>query len=254
MESESTEQARPEPSTPPLQVAPRRIPATFFVWVLTAINVLVWIAMELVGSSTSTQTLIAFGAKVNALIARGEYWRLITPIFIHIGLMHLLFNSFALLSFGRLAEAIFGHARFLAIYLVSGITGVAFSYFFSRSLSAGASGAIFGISGALVVFFFVNRRVPAISAQNQLTSMLLVLGFNAFYGFVQPGIDNWGHTGGVTAGIALAVWLTPRIVPVVDSEGKTVAYRAQPSSVASWLAVPSVLAIVAVGVATVPPR
>ena len=113
--------------------------------------------MEAYGDSTSVQTLVTFGAKVNPLIADGQYWRLVAPIFIHIGLMHLVFNSIALLTFGRIAEMIYGHTRFLAIYLVSGIAGVVLSYLLSRGISAGASGAIFGLGGALAVFFLVNR-------------------------------------------------------------------------------------------------
>src|SRR4051812_10213757 len=108
----------PRPGGQPIAASSqhRRIPATTFVWVLTAINILVWITMELVGSSSDSNTLVAFGAKVNRLIAKGEYWRLVTPMFLHIGLQHLVFNTIALLSLGRLAEIIYGHARFLAIY------------------------------------------------------------------------------------------------------------------------------------------
>jgi rhomboid protease GluP len=230
------------------------IPATTLVWIIAAINVLVWGAMELTGGSTNTRNLIQFGAKVNQLIAQGEYWRLITPIFIHIGPMHLLFNTIALLSFGRLAEVLFGHSRFLAIYLVSGMTGVALSYFFSRSLSAGASGALFGIAGALLVFFFANRQVPGISAQGQLGGMVMLLVINGVYGVVAPGIDNWGHAGGLIGGLALAAWLAPRVIPVGEPGGEPVGLRLQPSSAASWLSVPAVLAILFVALRNIPPR
>src|SRR5439155_24645552 len=136
-----------------------------------------------------------------------------------------------------------GHARFLAIYLVSGISGVVLSYFFSRSLSAGAGGAIFGVAGALLLFYFFNRRVSAVSGKGQLGSILTVLVINAIYGVVQPGIDNWGHAGGLLAGLALGMWLAPRIVPVAGPQGETIAFRRQPSSLASWVSVPLVLMI-----------
>ena len=206
--------SEPTESPPPEPVQPRAVPRTLVVWVITAINVAVFLALELSGGSTNTDTLIQFGAKFNPLIARGEYWRLVAPIFIHIGLMHLAFNSIALLSFGRLAEMVYGHWRFLAIYLVSGIAGVAFSYFFSRGLSAGASGAIFGIAGALTVFYAVNRKKGPSAAQGQLGSMVVLLGINAVFGITNPTIDNWAHAGGLIAGIALGVWLTPRFEPV----------------------------------------
>src|SRR5437764_12382773 len=148
---------------------PRTIPRTLVVWIITGVNIAVWLAMEASGGSTSTRVLIAFGAKVNQLIVQGEYWRLLTAVFIHIGIMHLAFNSIALLSFGRLAELIYGHWRFLAIYLISGIAGATFSALFNpRGLSAGASGAIFGIAGALAVFFAINRNKGPLVGQGQL--------------------------------------------------------------------------------------
>lgn len=240
-------------SRPRLRQDPRSIPATTYVWALMAINVAVWLAMEAVGSSTDTRTLVRFGAKVNQLIAQGEYFRLLTPIFVHIGLTHLLFNSFALLSFGRLAEIIYGHSRFLAIYLVSGITGVVLSYCFSRSLSAGASGAIFGVAGALVMFYVFNRGVPAVSSQGELTSMIVVLVINGIFGVVQPGIDNWGHAGGLVGGLALGACLSPRLVSIIGPEGEAVVLRAQRSGPASWLAVPLLLAVAVLLVVVVPP-
>lgn len=224
------------------------------VWALTAINVAVWIAMELSGGSTSTRTLIAFGAKANPLITAGEYWRLLTPVFLHIGAMHLLFNSMALLSFGRLAETIYGHARFLAIYLVAGVAGCLLSYLFTRSISAGASGAIFGVAGALAVFYLRNRGIQAIAGQGQLSSILGLLAINGLFGFIQPGIDNWGHAGGLVGGTALAAWLTPRVVRVLGTEGELLGVRLASSSAASWVSVPAVLAILVAGVMVIPGR
>lgn len=233
---------------------PRAVPRTLVVWVITAINVAVFLAMEASGGSTSTRTLILFGAKVNPLIAHGEYWRLLAAVFIHIGLMHLVFNSIALLTFGRLAEAIYGHWRFFAIYIVSGITGAAFSYFFSRGVSAGASGAIFGIAGALAIFFAVNRNKGPIAGQGQLGSIVALLAINAVFGITNPMIDNWAHGGGLIAGAALAAWLTPRFEPVTAPEGVQVGWRLKASSLASWTIVPVMMAILAVAVMRIPGR
>jgi rhomboid protease GluP len=244
----------PPPTTSPAPLTPERhlLPKTAIAWTITAINVAVFALMELSGGSTSTRVLIEFGAKVNPLIAAGEYWRLITPVFLHIGLMHLVFNTFALLSFGRLAEAVFGHGRFLAVYLVSGLTGCLFSYVMSRSLSAGASGAIFGVAAALAVFFARNRDVKEVGGQGQLSGLLLILSINAVYGVLAPGIDNWGHAGGFLGGLSLAMWLTPTLEQVVNAEGQVIAVQRKPSSLASWAIVPVVLAIVAVAVLRLP--
>src|SRR5687767_15948295 len=104
------------------------------------------------GETEDSQTLIAFGAKTNALLQSGEWFRLITPIFIHAGLLHLLLNSYALWMVGVQVEKLYGSARFLLIYLLSGIGGVAGSYFGQAFMSrqgdapsVGASGAIFGL-------------------------------------------------------------------------------------------------------------
>ncbi len=220
-----------------------RIPASALAWVITGINVAVFIAMELTGGSTNPRNLVRWGANVARLIAEGEYWRLLTSAFIHIGLPHLLFNTFALLTFGRLAEMIFGHVRFLAIYVVSGITGALLSYFFTRGLSAGASAAIFGVATALAVFYYLNRPAFRVLGQNPLGGIVLVLAINAVLGITQPGIDNWGHGGGILGGAALAMWLSPRVTVDRDAEGRPIAVHWQPSSPWSWWIVPAVLAI-----------
>jgi membrane associated rhomboid family serine protease len=243
----------PDRSSPPDAHEPPRIgsrlPASTFAWVITGINVAIFIGMELTGGSTSARNLIRWGANFAPLVAQGEYWRLLTCAFLHIGLPHLLFNSFALLTFGRLSEAIFGHARFLTIYLVSGITGALLSYFFTRGLSAGASGAIFGVATALAVFYYLNRPAFRVLGENPLGGILVVLAINAVLGVVQPGIDNWGHGGGILGGAALAMWLAPRVVLERDFEGGVVGVRWQPSPPSSWLIVPVVLLIIAAALA-----
>lgn len=245
---------RPFPPVEPALPQPRTTPRTLVVWVITAINVAVWLTMELAGGSTNPRTLVAFGAKVNLLIADGQYWRLLTAVFIHIGLMHLIFNSVALLSFGRLAEMIYGHWRFLAVYLVSGIAGATFSYLLTRGISAGASGAIFGVAGALAVFFLVNRGAGPAAGQGQLGAIVALLAINGVFGVVNPMIDNWAHAGGLLAGAALTAWITPRFEPVTGPEGMRIGWQLQRSSAASWAIVPVVLIILAVAVLRIPPR
>ena len=109
--------------------------------------------MEMFGSSRNPYLLILFGAKYNPLILEGEWWRLITPMFLHIGLIHLVMNSFALYYLGTAVERIYGRYRFLFIYLFAGFAGTLASFLFSPdSISAGASGGIFGLFGALLFF------------------------------------------------------------------------------------------------------
>lgn len=122
----------------------------FFTYVFLAVQIAVFIIMSLTGGTQNTQNLIRFGAKYNPLIMEGQYWRLITPVFIHIGIMHLFMNSLSLYYIGPLVERIYGKARFALIYLFAGFTGCLASFLFSPSLSAGASGAIFGLFGALL--------------------------------------------------------------------------------------------------------
>lgn len=177
--------------------------------ILLILNLLVFLAMEVAGGSTSSCVLLRFGAKFNYLIAMGQWWRLLTPIFLHIGVVHLLFNEYALWIFGREVERLFGSARFFGIYILSGLYGSWASFALSAALSAGASGAIFGIIGALVAFFLRNRERFGEMGRRQLTSLVAVIGFNLFLGFTIPGIDNFGHIGGLISGFLLGFSLTP---------------------------------------------
>ncbi len=224
----------------------RRLPATTVVWAIIAINVAVYAATELAGGSTNRRVLLEFGAKVNPLIAQGEYWRLFTCAFLHVGLTHLLFNMFALMSFGRLAEMIFGHARFLAIYIVGALSGSLFSYLFSSSVSAGASGAIFGVAGALSMFYVRNRGVQAVAGQGELSGMVVMLAINGVFGFIQPNIDNWAHLGGLIGGAFIGAVLSPRIAWVVDEEGNRVGLRRELPPMVNWAYVPTALVVIGI--------
>jgi membrane associated rhomboid family serine protease len=171
-----------------------------------AFNILIFILMTLAGGSQNPDTLIAFGAKVNELIKSGEVWRFITPIFVHIGLLHLAFNSYALWIVGPHVEKLYGGARFLLLYLLTGIAGVAASYWFHpNTMSAGASGAIFGLFGVLLVFSIKYRKtVPAFFSKALGKGMLQTLAINLAIGLLVPQIDLSAHVGGLIAGCALA--------------------------------------------------
>lgn len=189
--------------------------------VFLAINIVIWLAMMvlsalrgegvLAGSlSVSTDVLIAFGAKVNLLIAAGQFWRLVTANFLHVSLLHLAFNSYALWQLGPEVERLYGPRRFLVIYLLTGVFGATASYAWGGALSAGASGAIFGLVGVLLAYFLRHRALFGRRGRAYLSNMLFIVIINLFIGFSSPGIDNWGHIGGLVAGFLLGYGLVPQ--------------------------------------------
>ncbi|WP_010173442.1 rhomboid family intramembrane serine protease [Bacillus coahuilensis] len=181
----------------------------FFTYMFACIQVLMFFILQLFGGSTNPETLVFFGAKFNPLILEGEWWRFITPIFLHIGFFHLLMNTFALVLIGREVEKIFGKWRFLFIYLLAGIIGCIASFYFNPvGLSAGASGAIFGCFGALLYFGYT---FPQVFFRTMGMNILVIVGLNLVLGFTVPGIDNAGHIGGLVGGfIATGIVYFPR--------------------------------------------
>lgn len=149
------------------------------------------------GGVQNLDTLLRYGAKSNGLIIEGEWWRLITPIFLHLGSWHFLFNMIALYFLGTAVERIFGSKRFFLIFMLAGISGTVASFAFTDNLSAGASGAIFGCFGALLVF---GQHYPKLFFRTMGRDILFFLGLNLTLGFVIPNIDNYGHIGGLVGG------------------------------------------------------
>lgn len=170
-----------------------------------------WIILELSGGSTDTRTLLDFGAMSPPLVAQGEYWRLFTAMFLHSGFMHILFNGLSLFIFGRIVEGIYGHVKFSLIYAMAGIFGSIASFNINSTVvAAGASGAIFGIIGALTAYFLVNRKILGEFGRQNLTGLIMLAGINLLFGFSVQGIDNWAHIGGLTFGFLLAIPISPR--------------------------------------------
>ncbi|MDZ5471000.1 rhomboid family intramembrane serine protease (plasmid) [Bacillus sp. 31A1R] len=169
----------------------------FFTYIFIILQVAFFGLLELNGGSTNTSTLIKFGAKFNPLILEGEWWRFFTPVVLHIGILHLLMNTLALYYLGTVVERIYGNSRFLFIYLLAGFSGSLASFLFSPSLSAGASGAIFGCFGALLFFGLIY---PKLFFRTMGFNILVVLAINLSLGFTIPGIDNAGHIGGLIGG------------------------------------------------------
>lgn len=151
--------------------------------------------------------LIRLGAKFGPLIAAGEWQRLLISIFLHGNLLHLFFNTYALFYLGRMVEGVFGSRKFFAIYIVSGIAGSLLSYgwHFSRA-GVGASGAIFGLAGAI---FSSGLKYRNSSLNRMGMSILPFILINLVIGFAVPAIDNAAHIGGLLAGMALGWLLRP---------------------------------------------
>ena len=179
-----------------------------FTYILMAIQVLVFILLEMKGGSTNTETLIDFGAKYNPLIMEGEWWRFFTPIFLHIGLTHLILNTLSLYFVGIIVERIYGSFRFLLIYFFAGFIGSVASFILMPNISAGASGAIFGLLGALLLFGILH---PNLFFRTMGWNVIVILMINLVITFSSSAIDSAGHIGGLIGGfLAAAIVRLPK--------------------------------------------
>lgn len=177
----------------------------YITYALIVINIVMFLLMEVVGNgSEDVYTLIEYGANVPSLIRAGEYYRLITCSFLHIGFVHLLCNMYCLYVIGTQIESFFGKAKFLIVYLGSAITASLLSMSFSSSVSAGASGAIFGLFGALLYFGYHYRVYLGSVIRSQIIPLILI---NLTLGFMLPGVDNAAHIGGLIGGTLLTMAL-----------------------------------------------
>ena len=170
-------------------------------YTLIILNIVMYIVMTLFGGTENIANLVRFGAKYSPYIINGQYWRLITPMFIHIGLQHLLINMITLYFLVTLSENIFGKTRFLIIYLVSGICGNIASFAFNfSSISAGASTALFGMFGSFLMLGESFRRNPYLQTMSRQFFLLVIL--NIFFGMFGNS-DLTGHLGGLVSGFLL---------------------------------------------------
>ena len=151
-------------------------------------------------------------ALIPRAVADGEWWRLLTSMFLHategrFGIMHIAFNMLALFIYGPYVEKAFGHVRFVSMYLLTGFFAAAASYAFGpvNKIALGASGAIFGLIGILIAYAY--RRRTSAFIRGFLQSLLIILAINLYIGFTSPFIDNYAHIGGLVAGQALGYGL-----------------------------------------------
>jgi len=189
----------------PITLARPRTKRPYLLFGIIAANIILFILMELSGGSTDTLTLLRFGAAQSGLIfEQGQYWRLLTPIFLHIGLMHLAFNTGSLIIFASYAERYFGHWRFAVIYILSGAAGSLSMILINPGMvGAGASGSIFGAMGAVLAFMLIKRQnIEGLSAG----MIAIVIASTFFMGFAaesfggMPSVAHAAHGGGLVVG------------------------------------------------------
>lgn len=171
---------------------------------LMIINIIVFILMTLSGGSENIENLIRFGANSKILVAEGEWWRLFTASFIHIGFFHILFNMYFFYSLGPVFERLFGSMNFLIIYLIAGIFGNLLSFAFGSpyTVSAGASTSLYGMLGLAIGLMATYRDDEIIRSFG--ASFISVVVINVIYSLLAPGVGIYGHLGGFVAGFLLA--------------------------------------------------
>lgn len=176
--------------------------------VLVGINVIMFVGMVVKGASLTqpnTDQLLRWGANYGPLTLTGQWWRILTAMFVHIGLLHLAVNMWCLWDLGLLAEYLYGPKTFLAVYLLSGLAGSIVSLAHNPLVTtAGASGAIFGIAGALIATLYLGKlAAPRGALRTSLISLVVFAAYSLAYGFLKGGVDNGAHIGGLVSGLVL---------------------------------------------------
>jgi rhomboid protease GluP len=191
-------------------------PITWITWTLIVANTGVWLVMVTQGmnwSHSDPAMLYAWGANATSAVQAGEWWRLLTATFLHGGLLHITLNMIGLYAAGQMVERVYGHAQFLLLYLVTAVAGSVASLYFSAqtNVSVGASGAVFGVAGALLVAVLQHRdQLPRLFSRQVLSGMGVFVAYSFMQGFTQPNIDNAAHVGGLLAGAVAALVLPER--------------------------------------------
>ena len=174
-------------------------------YAVLGLTVLVFLAQLLSENLLGLDVPAALGVKSNEAILQGQLWRLFTPMLLHGSLLHLGFNMYALYALGPTLEVHYGHARYLALYVLAGFAGNVTSFIFSPANSLGSSTAIFGLLGAYGVFLYQNRELLGGRGRRGLINIITIAAINLAIG-TMPGIDNWGHIGGLVGGVLFA-WI-----------------------------------------------
>lgn len=189
------------------------------------LNILVYLAMGVSGASwtePSTLDAIKWGGDFGPLTLSHDCWRIVTSMFVHFGIIHIGFNMYCFWDLGRGLEPLMGRRAFLLAYAVSGIAASIVSLYWDPwRVSAGASGAIFGIAGAFLSYlYFRKTQVNQAWLKRRVRSLVIFIVYNLFYG-LRPGVDNSAHIGGLIAGLILGLLIPPRVfAPSPEAAGK----------------------------------
>lgn len=192
-------------------------PRTWVMYGLVTINCGVWLLMAAYGAGVAggnAENLLMWGGNTASEVQQGQWWRLLSATFLHSGFLHLFMNMLGLVSIGLLVERLYGHKLFLLIYIGAGLLGSATSLHFSalKAVSVGASGAVFGVAGALLMAFFKHRgELPKLMGKRPLMGLGFFILYSMMQGFATVGVDNAAHVGGLLAGMALAAILPTRL-------------------------------------------
>jgi rhomboid protease GluP len=184
------------------------------------------------GGAPSARALVDMGALVPVLVHAGQWWRLITVMFLHASILHIALNAWALWLFGQFVEGTFGRGRFLLIYFVSGFLASVSSYTFGNpcAVGVGASGAIVGLLGAFIAYNFRRRHLAVSQAYLRWAALIIVI--NILFGAAIANVDNWAHGGGLVAGLFAG----------------TFAEGVGPSQMRPWIRIVGFAALLAIGV------
>jgi len=177
-------------------------------WILCIVTVIIYLIQVGTQQFMGTDLPLALGAKYGPLIRLGQWWRLITPVFLHGSILHILFNMYALIILGREIEPAYGHRDFLIFYLITGFAGNVLSFVFSpETVSVGASTSLFGLIAAQGFLIYHNKKFIR-NYQRAINNVIFVVVINLILG-LQSGIDNWGHLGGLISGAIIAFLAGP---------------------------------------------
>ncbi len=173
-------------------------------YTLIGLCVVAYLLQQITQSLYGVDLLEAWGVKANSLIIQGQLWRLITPIFLHGSIIHIAVNMYALFYIGPTLERFYGRGRYLTLFMLSGFAGNVLSFMFTQAQSLGSSTAIFGLLGAEGVLIYQNREIFGGIARMALSQVVIIAVINLIIGATLPGIDNWGHVGGLVGGTLFA--------------------------------------------------